>query len=299
MNRVIFTEDADKRLQHFFSLALERQRIYFNKERLGLPKPWTKDPVFQSQFFCNVFRTQDRFTQWLMDEIVYSGNVGLWALIVVCRYYSRVDALEDVKHHEGVATVDAIYNGIRRRHYANLPIHTQGFLVGCGNEEMRRWRMPFYWIETLEAERVDFTSFKRLEDAWNVFTRLKWCGPFLAYEFVTDFSYSDRLLAHAEDIQTWSNPGPGAKRGMRRILLGSPEARISDELNVYADFSICVLERWKVWGKALYENSKEEQEIAEKFAKDLTMREVEHWLCEYDKYCRGGTSKRRYNGYGE
>jgi hypothetical protein len=91
---------------------------------------------------------------------------------------------------------------------------------------------------------------------------------------------------------TWTNPGPGALRGLLRLEGGSPglnkrgkitrQVRVEDPLNkIRALLLIC---HRKLTGMPQFE-----------------MREVEHSLCEFDKYERalwgqGGRMKRRYSG---
>jgi hypothetical protein len=294
----MYTIQADQ-AKRFFETALERQIIYLKKEA-GLEKPWTQDKTFQGEFFCNVFRTQDAFTKWLNKYVLkpYANDPDLWRRIIVCRYYSRVDALEDVRLNEGLDSIGAIKSGIFRRKKAGQTIHTQAFLVGFDNEVYRRWCRPFYWIEELSEIGAPFKRCRTLEEAWNILTALKWCGPFIAYEIVTDFSYCPSILNSPTDTYIWSSPGPGAKRGMNRLLTGKAEQKVP--LTEYLDFSLRLLALWKEW-LSLYSERRDSfaEEAIRNLSENLTMREVEHWLCEYDKYVRGGTSKRRYNGYGE
>jgi len=42
-------------------------------------------------------------------------------------------------------------------------------------------------------------------------------GPFISYEVVSDLRHT-RYLENAPDIMTWANPGPGAKRGLNRLM---------------------------------------------------------------------------------
>ena len=46
----------------FFNFCREREQIRVNRER-GLPKPWSKDPIFQKGRFLNVFREDDRVSK--------------------------------------------------------------------------------------------------------------------------------------------------------------------------------------------------------------------------------------------
>ena len=136
-------------------------------------------------------------------------------------------------------------------------------------------------------------------------------GSFMAYEYVTDFSYSKRYLASSPEIYTWCELGLGAVRGMNILIRGfASKKKIHDKNNL----TRYVFSKWIEYIKQnlekeidrtiiTYKNSYELShdvigKINQMYApfKKLTMREVEHWLCEYDKYCRGGSKKRKYNG---
>jgi hypothetical protein len=114
-------------------------------------------------------------------------------------------------------------------------------------------------------------------------------GSFMAYEIVSDLRHTD-LLEYANDIQTWSVPGPGACRGLSWLDSGTSDSvpyssarsqrekalGMMQELLAISRFSNYWPSNWPAW----------------------EMREVEHWLCEFYKYCRvkylGERMKRRF-----
>lgn len=106
-------------------------------------------------------------------------------------------------------------------------------------------------------------------------------GPFLAYEMVTDMRHT-KILDQAPDIYTWANAGPGALRGLQRLGLPCANQTQACEsmqsLLSRAPTSAC-MEAWPV----------------------PEMRDIEHSLCEFDKYCRvfyleGNRPRSRYPG---
>jgi hypothetical protein len=123
-----------------------------------------------------------------------------------------------------------------------------------------------------------------LRSAWLALCELPEMGPFMAYEVVTDLAHTDALCG-AEDLDTWANPGPGCARGLGRLKFGNPDAypypaggREPEILGEMAGILAYAHENWKLGPK-------------------WRMREVEHTLCEYDKYWRvreGGRMKRLY-----
>lgn len=134
--------------------------------------------------------------------------------------------------------------------------------------------------------------FGSLEQTWNWLRKFQGLGPFMAYEIVSDLRYTS-LLDWAPDILTWANPGPGAFRGMsrivtndedrghfqsrnraeviglmRKILSASRSSEFWPQLSGISKMKLKgvpdTLDTWSAWD----------------------MRTVEHTLCEYDKYRR-------------
>ena len=94
-------------------------------------------------------------------------------------------------------------------------------------------------------------------------------GPFMAYEVVTDWRHT-WLGDKAEDILSWANPGPGARRGLNRIYGRPLEKTIKTKQ--------CVEEM-----KDLLHASPAYIGV---HVPNLEMRDIEHSLCEFDKYER-------------
>jgi hypothetical protein len=98
----------------------------------------------------------------------------------------------------------------------------------------------------------------------------------MAFEMVSDMRHT-RLLENATDIMTWANPGPGAYRGLLRIF-GEPRMNRKGELQQYLAKNKMVPLMQELLSRSV-------AELGSKFPK-LEMRDIEHSLCEFDKYSR-------------
>lgn len=153
-----------------------------------------------------------------------------------------------------------------------------------------------------------------LENVWSWLRQFPYMGDFMSYEVVSDLRWT-ALLDHASDILTWANPGPGAARGMGRVVHGDPRA-----------YSLSAASKRDVLGhmREVLESSADprywpqwDEETGRWFCEDHAwvaefdssapvdwpaweMREVEHWLCEFDKYQRiqngEGDTKMKFAG---
>jgi len=81
------------------------------------------------------------------------------------------------------------------------------------------------------------------------------------------------------DVYTWANPGPGARRGLNRIFRGGPKNGPDKNKN----------EQFVAEMRHLLElanSGEQEPHVGQHVPLPLEMREIEHSLCEFDKYMR-------------
>jgi hypothetical protein len=83
-----------------------------------------------------------------------------------------------------------------------------------------------------------------------------------------------RLLHDAKDKMSWANPGPGAMRGIHRLLSGSYEWEGERPDYVRAMRALLRMAPRKL------------SAAVKKCGTPFEMREIEHSLCEFDKYMR-------------
>ena len=78
----------------------EREKIRILKEE-EFTKPWTKDPVMQSVYFCNIHREDDRVTRWIRktwnETEWYKGvDTKVEANMCMARLVNRIESLYDL-----------------------------------------------------------------------------------------------------------------------------------------------------------------------------------------------------------
>lgn len=76
----------------------ERLKVKYLKDE-GIPKPWSVDPVFQTTYFCNVHREDDKVTKWIRKELSPKevGSVNYEFVIVLARFLNWPDTLAYLK----------------------------------------------------------------------------------------------------------------------------------------------------------------------------------------------------------
>lgn len=277
----------------------------------GKPKPWTKDKVLQDNFFCNVFRELDKNTVWFREHIrdPLKKSTDVILATVIFRWFNHIPtaiSLLTGSDSEIRWELDSPPPGptlpklLKSSLFTNwdstaalklLKNHKQVFtsahVVASGLGAMK-----------LESILTCIDQFaKRLEDGIEEFDDLQemhqWLrespaiGGFLAYEIVSDLRHTD-ILKNC-DPNKWANAGPGAMRGLDR-LYNRPlyfQRKSYDWSSEMKELhALCVSEIQKK-GKLVSLLSPISPYLGAKpFVPLFELREVEHSLCEFDKYMR-------------
>jgi hypothetical protein len=159
----------------------------------------------------------------------------------------------------------------------------------CGKQD---WRCA--------AERlVEIPNKQSLRRTWEWLRGFDYLGKFHSYEIVTDLRHT-RLLHQAKDVDTWASVGPGARRGLNRLHdrrrpgsarrgwgLGIPEQAALEEMRQILAESRDA----KYWPqeKGRFVLSKNKTEFGDGDVgawPRWELRDVEHTLCEWEKYER-------------
>jgi hypothetical protein len=265
--------------EQFFETARERYAIRLRR-LAGNPAPWSADPVFRQWYFCNVHREHDKTTEWFRKNVRDLAQSPVEATVAF-RWFNRIETGERIKD---LLVGEWNTEEARRRLQGVKPVVTGAYIIkGC--DGMEKLDGVLWCIDQARAklpaiiERWDREG-ASLESAWRDLLVLDCMGPFMAYEVVSDLRWTP-VLDSAVDIMTWANPGPGCMRGMSRLVYGRPDVlRTKDKPAILEAMCELLIDsqnpdywprEWEPW----------------------EMREVEHWLCEFDKYQRVALDKER------
>ena len=257
-------------LERFFYYINERHNIY-RKRQEGEKFPWTKDEILQTYSFCNVFRELDKVTIWLREnwKEPYVDHPNLPFAMAMARQINWPETLEDLgfPEHWNPERLKAIMQGRMNR---KEKVYTGAYML-TGTLGGTKVEQTIDKILTPLYENPPTIYKNSLEKTWAEYLPYAGFSGFMAYEVVTDLRHS-KYLENADDIMTWANAGPGAKRGLNRIY-GRPldqtikGFQLTEEMELLLNFS-------------------DQEGILEKYVPNLEMREIEHCLCEFDKYER-------------
>ncbi len=258
----------------FWYWVNERHMIYVRRTA-GLPKPWTQDPILRDYKFVNVFRELDAGTVWLREHFIERYDrvrehsvLPSLVLFNVCWYrmfnWRGTGAILGFRHSWDVQTVSSILEDCLRNH---AQVFTGAHIVYSPPGQSKVDAIVDTCRRIFEKRDVLYARAREkrlLEETFYDLTRFPNVGPFMAYEMVTDLRHTS-VLSDATDVNVWANVGPGAMRGLRRL---DPKALPAKGLRMMRD----------LLGRS--------REMTGEHVPDMELRDVEHSLCEFDKYCR-------------
>lgn len=300
------------RINDIAAFMKARHDIYLDR-KAGKPGPWTADPVLSAGRFCNIFRELDTVTIWIDQNIrqPYADHPHLWFMLAIARYINWPDTLRYLMDEAEPGTWPdeegfepaKLTKALEDYAAAGNKVYTGAYMIRAESDPSkewyswtkhryiaeivlgRLWEDREEWARVLEPAKSGLPKVPRvptLESVWTKFQQHRYIGwgPFMAYEVVTDLRHT-RYLRNATDIWTWANAGPGAIRGLNRLygrdLAAKPRPeqtnaemlQLMEELNVYDE-------------PGFNATFGEPRDVNPRFE----MRDIEHSLCEADKYER-------------
>lgn len=275
----------------------ERHSIFVNRFEKELPKPWTDDEIFLKYKFTNAFRQLDKGTIALRNMLMLHDDCSKKdaALIFFNIVWYRLFNWHE--HATELGFIDSYWkldDYINKRYRTHKKIFTGAHMTtGVAYEDkhesyLRAAKMAWDW-----KDKYTFliSTASSMEMVFNFLLKLYMVGRFVAYELVCDLRFTG-LLDDATDKLTWANMGPGAQRGLRRLGLyhKSQQQGLESMQWLYKELpnylSSNILHHY--YQGSDYKNP------------PFELREVEHSLCEFDKYQRvkrgEGRPRSKYNG---
>lgn len=275
-------------LELYLWFIKERHSIY-QKRFSGVEWPWTDDEILQKYKFTNIYRELDAGTVYCRDSIraPLANSQHLFFNIAAYRRYNLIETHQLLGNFvDYPREMKTWLPKLLKRREKGLKIFTGAHML-CGNiagddgvvpptkvEQVFGISLIKLWERREElAPRPDDTlesAFNRLQKA-----NIPGFGDFINYEVITDLRHT-RYLKSAPDKMTWANPGPGCKRGAC-WLLGIDFGNNADGKWVDPPSNLDYLQTMRELLGVVN---------LQRFMPVMELRDIEHSLCEFDKYMR-------------
>lgn len=286
----------------------EREEIRRKKEGYAGPegtvvasgKPWSVDPIFQTTYFCNVRREDDKVTRWIRQNWTPTG--WTWEeydyYIVMARMLNNIPCLESIiklAELTGGFSFEELQEHLEERAEHGAQVWGGAYVVT--SHGLRMPKAAYLCRRVLPAA---YTALVGSQTPWarymgsgptlarshDLLMQLEGLGSFMAAQVIADLKNTEgHPLQSAEDWSGWSAPGPGSLRGLGWIFGLGKVSPGSYERAMY-----------EVWEKLTLENIK----ILSGSRIYVNMQDLQNCLCEFDKFMRvmtkTGKSKRKYDG---
>jgi len=264
----------------FWAFVTERDRVRVRRAA-GETPPWTEDPIIVANHFTNVHRWQDPGTRWIMAyvedmDLVEQPDELLFALVAY-RTLNRVATFERF----GFPPRDPrfAWEWTAELHRARL----LGWKVGSRRHQtsLARTGMALQWLAERDYADAVWPASDGVEAVGRL-TRVNGLGPFYSIQVVADLlTVGGRRLGLAMGDDPMTSLAVGSRSALR-ILTGG----IDPTTFVPNDQSGWRRSLARLWGlddderDALHEL----HQAQPKLSCPLTYVDIEHSLCEWNRY---------------
>lgn len=306
-------EVSEHHYNEFFRTMFERQEVWNKRFLLNQSAPWTEDEILKDYKFTNVYRELDKHSQYLIKEVMIPENTNslnlVWKMMLF-RIFNQPATFNFIKqNYETPAWASGFCNWndykpnelsgyIDEVRKCNQNPFTEAYLIN--SQACPGCKRDFCYTQViLPAIHKSIPKIIKLmktaktgKEFVKFLETLPGVGSFIAHEFYQDFTYIDRycedkfngLFPFNQD--DFTNVGPGAEVGIRLILpsRSTPQEKLQGiyDLRDLAKDTLATIGNFKylTWDRDTKTYGVSEDN--EKF--DITLHQIEMWLCEYQKY---------------
>lgn len=273
-----------KMLELYWRFVAERRAMQLRRDAGAMP-PWTTDDTLRWNRFTNVYRIEDRVSQYLVSNVLYNQEWSAEDLVfraILFRIFNLPATWDFLVaefgeprwatfHHHWEQWADAV----AARRESGIKVFNGAYLI-AGVHTYHHLGKEHNWLYLLNHMMVNgvyghVLAAPTYRDVYQALLRYEMVGPFLAMQWLTDINYSP-AIAFSEN--EWVMPGHGAVRGLTKLGLIRQ-----------GDSGASGIE----WLRERFQSSLAERNL--RFdplggRRWPSLMDIQNSLCEYDKYAR-------------
>ena len=274
----------DETYRYYFYFIQERMNIFWKRYE-GKIDELTNDDILARNKFTNVYRAQDRVSQYLIRSVIYNGKnyseEDILLRIIVFKIFNNIDTWEFLEQRMGQVNIETFQvediSGLLKERIKTRPIFNGAYMMTGSHKKYSIYDSKHEkWLWMVRQELID-KAFKKILKARSlkeVYNHLEGCsflGPFLAYQYAIDLNYSPVIDF---DENSFVRAGIGAIRGIKKCFLNA-------SVYAYEDYIIYTQENFLKFQEKYGHTG-----FRDLFGRQPTLIDLQNCFCETDKYLR-------------
>jgi len=271
--------------QYYFYFIQERMNIFWKRYN-GQTSGFTKDPILAKHKFTNVYRAQDRVSQFLIDSVIYKGTgyneEDTLLRILVFKVFNNIDTWLFLEQHLGEIKVSNFdvnkISSLLAERISHRPIFSAAYMMTGSHSKYVAYKSKHEkWLMMIKHEMLDDKALQKIVKATSlqqVYSILESCfyeRSFLAYQYAIDFNYSE-VIDFNEN--SFVKAGIGSIRGIKKCFIDADRYTYEDCIR-YTQNNF--LKHQEQYGFTSFRNL---------FGRLPTLIDLQNCFCETDKYLR-------------
>ncbi|MDE5553273.1 MAG: hypothetical protein K2I67_01885 [Malacoplasma sp.] len=266
----------------YWRFAYNRQEVFFNRLYSKAP-PWTDDEIIKKYKFTNAYRVTDRVSQYLVKNVIYSGELlsaeDIIFRILLFKFFNKIETWEEIEKKVGFIN----YKDFNKESYSKVldemlknkqKIYSAAYIMPSGVTAFGshiKHRNNLELLDFIMKDKIGkkISQASSLRELFELLLSYPTIGQFLAFQYAIDINYSE-LTDFSE--MSFVVPGPGAKRGIEKCF-GNLSHNYEYYINYVAEHQASEFEKYNLDFKYL-------------FGRQLQLIDCQNLFCETDKYSR-------------
>lgn len=276
----------DEVYQYYFYFIQERMNIFWRRYE-GAETHLTNDPIFGMYKFTNVYRAQDRVSQYLIRHVISEKEHGFSGIdtllrIIVFKIFNNINTWKYLEHRLGEISIETFdvdwITTLLDERIKQVAIFNPAYMMTGSHAKYNMYaRKHEKWLRMVEKELLFGNGFekivkaKSLEEVYNILLQCSFIGEFLAFQYAIDFNYSSVINF---DENSFVKAGIGAIRGIKKCFSDIGRYTLEDCIKYTQDhFDSYQLK----YGFNDFKNL---------FGRQPKLIDLQNCFCETDKYLR-------------
>ncbi|MBU1020152.1 MAG: hypothetical protein KJ847_02975 [Firmicutes bacterium] len=264
----------------FWEFAYERQNIF--KRKIDDDIELTIDPILITYKFTNVYRVNDRVTQYLVSKVINDkyNDQDLLFRILLFKIFNKIETWQSLESILGDInyvnySFEKYTSALNQLKTSKQKIYSAAYIMPSGVTSFGYNQKHYNNLKLLELIMQDNPLSKiklmtKLDDLYEYLIKFPTIGKFLAFQYSIDINYS-RITDFSE--MDFVVAGPGAIRGINKCFNNVKSA----DFNKIIELVTRLQE---------YEFSTRKLDFIFLDTRKLQLIDVQNIFCEFDKYTR-------------